>query len=162
MGSKKKSGGKLTPAERLRQQANPARKKSGKLGGRPKRMKRAAGWDPEAILGMASRGAEPGDIEIGCKLDLSDPVRRAEFEQIVEYGHAKHKLELTDRSYREAVVRGKTTPLKESLAAWIPRYADDVASSWAAEITGAKERLRAMIEKLNDHKRKLKEGGDAA
>lgn len=152
---KKKDPRRLLPA------ANAARRKSGRLGGRPKRTTSAAGWDIEAIRKMARRGNEAGDIEIVAGLDLSDPTRRSEFERIVEEGHAHHRVKLADRSYLDAVERGKTTALKESLAAWIPRYADDTASSWAAEIAGAKERFQSMIDKLKEHKKKLKGQTDA-
>jgi hypothetical protein len=132
-------------------------RRKGKLGGRVKGLRVPTEWDPEWIRKMAEIGAEGPDIEKAAAYDLSDPKRRNEFDKLIEYGHARFRLTTAERMQREALQKGKSTALKQVAEAWLSRYADDAAMSWAVEMAGWQERIPVHIEKLKKHRKREKD-----
>jgi len=149
--------------------ARAAGKRQGKTGGRPK-LPPTAKEKPEPveiepelekkILDAAEHGVETEDIarilKIGKRLG-EDTDFRAQFESLVDFGHARLR-EKVARKICDDAIKGAVTPLKEMAEAWLERHMDEAPMRDFA--SGTADRLHALIEKarasLKDRQEKRK------
>lgn len=146
---------------------NSARKKQGKLGGRP-RVPISAKAKPgstvidealdAAILEMAEEGSESEDIALILSLDkrlTDDSELRTSFERLVELGKAKLRTAVARRIIADSK-KGKVTAQTKVAEAYLERFMDDAPLRDFA--SGADERILAEIKKakgsLKDRKLK--------
>ena len=84
-------------------------------------------WNERAVLRLAEKGVEGADIVKTMRLThllTGDASIRAKFEEVLELGHARHRLMVAKRMRSEAD-KGRSNALKALAEAWLTRYSDE-------------------------------------